>query len=170
MPSQNSPTHPENVALCSPVAGFLGDEGDGVVESVLGRTRPEACARGDAARNHHAGAQICGVLQESVVTCPEGPRQESVIHRQAVKYRGRERGRLVNKTMGRIYESRRFHIRFQSYSFSAAAVSFHHLICHFSSAFSCSEFIIRCIKIIFSSVFRCIIPAHPNCEKGAAGI
>lgn len=83
--SQNSQTHPENVTLGSPVAGFLGDEGDGVVESVLERTRTEACACGDAARNDDAGAQICWMLQEFVVTWPEGPRHECVIHRQAVK-------------------------------------------------------------------------------------
>lgn len=83
--SQNSQTHPEHVTLRPPVAGFLGDEGDGVVEGVLERARTEAGARGDAARNEHAGAQIRWMLQESVVTCPEGARQESVIHRQAVK-------------------------------------------------------------------------------------
>lgn len=83
--SQNSQTHPEHVTFCSPVAGFLGNEGDGVVEGVLERTRTEASARGDAARNHDSGAQIGWMLQEFAVTCPEGARQERRIHRHAVK-------------------------------------------------------------------------------------
>lgn len=74
-------THPEHVTLRSPVAGLVGYEGDGVVESVVERARTEARARGDAARHHHAGARIGRMLRGFAVARPEGSRQESVIHR-----------------------------------------------------------------------------------------
>ena len=77
----NCTTHPEHVGFRPLVAGFLPYEGDGVVERVLEHTWAEAHARGDAARNYHAAVEIRWMLEEFTVTGPDGPRQESVIHR-----------------------------------------------------------------------------------------
>lgn len=78
---QNRTTHPEHVRFRFLVAGFLRYEGDGVVESVVEHTWTKARACRDAARNDHTGVQIRWMLGEFAVTGPDGPRQESVIHR-----------------------------------------------------------------------------------------
>lgn len=74
-------THPEHVGFRSLVAGFLRYEGDSIVESVLEHTWTKARACRDAARNDHASVKIHWMLEEFTVTGPDGPRQESVIHR-----------------------------------------------------------------------------------------
>lgn len=171
--SRNSQTHPEHVTLSSAVAGFLGDEGDGVVESVLERTRTEAGACGDAARHHYAGAHIRWMLQEFAVTCPEGTRQESVIHGQAVKY---EIGGQLNKMVLKLF--RHFTLIHESSDLSAfnqtqSVISFHHRTFSFPSTFSSSVFAVfpsndsrfYSVDVRFPDESR-----RPSCGAGAAGI
>lgn len=79
--SQICHTHPEHTGFRSLVTGFLRYESDRVVESVLEHARTEACACRDAARNYHTGVEIWRMLEEFTVAGPDGPRQESMIHR-----------------------------------------------------------------------------------------
>lgn len=75
--------HPEHVGFGRLVAALLRYEGDCVIESVLEQARPEARARRDAARHHHAAVEICWMLEEFTVSGPHGPRQETVVHSEA---------------------------------------------------------------------------------------
>lgn len=74
-------THPEHVGLRCLVTAFLGDKGDGLVESVLKHAGTKARSCRNAARNHHTCVQIRWMLQKFTITGPDGPSRESVIHR-----------------------------------------------------------------------------------------